>query len=346
MKIFFSLFKIICSRNINVYPFFGILLFASLNITSAIVLCNFNNLNFLNKTHKFGFVNNIYVMKRNLNLCANKLSRNSPEMDLIRSTVNNPSSDLGRLIKPINISDVYLYREMEELMKRGISINKIKQLFFEPKMKLSDYYEVEDIYTHPFKPYTTPTGKIIRQEVKLIGRDYELFKDGKFNLERNKFKLEDVLCQTLISAVLEYDRFTRLHTKDKKVPTLDLSEYIKNYEQERGDNLTPKEQESLEMLKGLFVDSFVPAENNLPMFYQSWNREYMKGLRELRARGASYEEIDKYNRSYLDRILDFNAKLIKNLRIYQQLTSDFKSTNLFTDAIDFYSKLLHYARIN
>ncbi|UKJ89802.2 hypothetical protein MACJ_003056 [Theileria orientalis] len=257
-------------------------------------------------------------------------------MDLIRSTVNNPSSDLGRLIKQIDISDVYLHREMEELMKRGISINQIKQLFFEPKMELSDYYEVEDIYTQPFKPYTTPTGKIIKDEVKLIGRDYELFKDNKFNLERNKYKLEDVLCQTLISSILEYDRFTKHHTKDTKVPTLDLSEYIENYEKEHGDNLTLNEQDTLELLKGMFIDSFVPAENNLPMFYQPWNREYVEGLKDLRLRGASNEQIDKYNRSYLDRILNFNAKLVKNLRIYQQLTNDFKLTKLFTNTIDFY----------
>nr|PVC50061.1 hypothetical protein MACL_00002558 [Theileria orientalis] len=322
MKGFFFLFKVFCTKNISVYPF--------------IVLCNFNKFNSLNKGFIFGFVNNNYIIKRNLNLCANKFSRNSPEMDLIRSTVNNPSSDLGRLIKPIDISDVYLLREMEELMKRGISINKIKELFFEPKMELSDYYEVENIYTHPFKEYTTPTGKIIKDEVKLIGRDYEMYKDNKFNLEKNKYKLEDVLCQTLISAILEYDRYTRLHTKEKKVPTVDLSEYIEKIEKEQGNSVAPEDQESPEILKGFLTDSFVLAENNLPIFFQAWNREYLKGLNDMRDRGASYEEIDKYNRSYLNRILEFNAKLIKNLRIYQQLTNDFKFKNLFKDMINFY----------
>ncbi|XP_953233.1 uncharacterized protein TA11015 [Theileria annulata] len=288
----------------------GFLIYIILNThISSYVINDFKLINYRNFYPENSIYTNSYIIK---SVWANKYSRNSPEMDLLISSINNPSWEHGplKINRPHTTKEIY--KVMESLLKRKLHMNDIKKIFYKPIIKDEDYFDTEQIYIPPFRPEpkpldifaTKPTTKAIDSSkgdgIKLIGRDIPFIKDGKINIEKQRYKFEDILAQTLISALLEHEEITKFEPSIVKYPLKHPKDVINNY--------------NSQIVKEL-LNNIVVMDKDSPVYIPHVDPENL-------------EHIPGYNYS------NFTNKLYENYTKFLEKESNVNFSHLFTNLLN------------
>ncbi|AFZ81319.1 hypothetical protein BEWA_007280 [Theileria equi strain WA] len=161
----------------------------------------------------------------------------------------------------------------------------LKQLFFNPEIDEDDIIGENITGIPPFLPSKEDKG------CKLLGQDEISYMDEsneQIDLDPEVYSINDIVCQTLISSILEYE-------KNKGTPPkLDL----------QGEEIGTDDLDT-----NLLEHFYVSDECGLPYLLYKWNKSYLEGLEHVHP-----SQKEHYNKVWYQKLNNFLLHHIENFK--------------------------------
>lgn len=218
------------------------------------------------------------------------------DMDIARAAFYHTLNLDKRPSFPIDLPDDFILNEMEQMIKRGIPITDLKDLFFRVPITKDLVVGQEEESVPAF------LSSVEDNFAKVIGSDSKPILQ---QIDPKEHTVYDVLCQTLISAI---------NTEDDQETDLDMEEVDPN-----------------DVFSSLLENFFVPGEFGLPEVLYSWNKSYLKGLANV-----DHKRVDAYNQIWYGKLKDFMLHYVGNFKkviepILQEIKFDTSEIPKFFD---------------
>ncbi|KAK2196548.1 bifunctional Nucleic acid-binding [Babesia duncani] len=237
--------------------------------------------------------------------CFGNPTSNEASLDEMLSKAGEPKL-------PISLPSDTVLDEMSSLIKRGVPVNDLKSLFFNP---VEAYKNL--VLDHDYLGSPVLTEQPEDANIMLFGEncDPDNIDKVQAELKEHNYSIKDYYCQTLISTILQQERNERNRAQ---VTVEDINT----------DALAFKE---------ILSDYYVANENGLPDVLYEWNRQYKEGLKNVPNKGVA-----AYNKLWYGRLHEFMLHVVNKFKtIFEdEFESKIKKHIVDTDPNDKRPKLM------